>query len=694
MTRGAPSRDARSGFTLIEALGALLILGLAVTAAMTSFFHVSRQEIAGAAQHHLDMDSRLLIERLRRDLWLTSRDEILLHPEGDGPYTALAFPIVLPRNEADPVPLNPDGSIAWDATVIYHLWDGPPAEVRRTVFSPRADLDEALRIEQIERTVSDGNGAGAPNGNHATTRTMIGNLVDWRLNVEGPRFDGYSQTPGRRAANIGSAVLADDWNDFTFRVKGRNSRSAGFRIGIDWLSASASGSPREAEFQEVTQDSGATPAPEWMGDTWGGQYRLGFPAAGDDASFTLRMENDRWEERRFLDTSALLIEDNVSIRFDTGLTPGAYVLQLTGNDTIWRASEQTGHGGSIGDIDGNLENTAVRVVLRGGDMMEDSGFIGFNGTNVWIRFRNGGLIRQLRIAEAFLAECDPDLPMNIVPDTLRPIRFGGQPDVKIGVVSSVESDPVPFHIRKDRSYAVAFRVAHPGESAPAIWHAWTAASGAPQAYVIRNADSAALHAPSWHGVAMATNAVLAVQSVRAGYAPEGIYRSRIIDTRLETPAYRTIEWAATTPEGSGLEFRVRSGSEPDLSDALDWSMAAAPANGAELHLNGRYVQVQTRMTPGGENANATPVLRDFTIRWAPEPRVVDIGGMFSTGPDHGIFELLVNNRPLVQAVTVDLTVYADIPVGGGLRRRLTASAFAEIVPRNTRRRIEADEDPD
>jgi len=44
--------------------------------------------------------------------------------------------------------------------------------------------------------------------------------------------------------------------------------------------------------------------------------------------------------------------------------------------------------------------------------------------------------------------------------------------------------------------------------------------------------------------------------------------------------------------------------------------------------------------------------------------------------------VLVNGTPLMKGVTIDLTVYKDVTMGFGNPRRITASAFTEIIPRN------------
>jgi prepilin-type N-terminal cleavage/methylation domain-containing protein len=683
----------KSGFTLVEVMCASLLLGAVIVMAMSSFSYVTQSDSIESAQGDLDLDARQLVERLRRDLWRTSRDEILLYPPGDGPYTAISFPILFTQNETNSVPRNADGSIRWDATVIYHLWSGTPPEVRRTVFSPRMNLSPTDRASQLANTVTSGTGSGTHNGNNAHTQRMISNLVDWRLNTSGPRFDGYAATPGRRQANLGTAKLSDGLHDFTFRITGRNSRSSGYRAGIDWLSVSPSGSPREAEAQILVSASGATPALVLnTGGTWSGNYMLGF-AGGVNSEFTLRMESDRWEERNFFHTS-MLMDDNLEIFFDTSVTPHTFALRLVGNTNTWVAANQTGGAGLRLD-DAALDYTAVRVLLRGSNLLEDGGFIAFNGTNVWARFRNGAILRNLRVREPYIAESDPASPLNYRAGTRRPILFSGANEIKISPGTAADSDALSYHIVKTNSYVVGFLAAHPGESAPVYWHAWTSAPTRTHMYLRRATDDTAAlanhRADTWAVAdAAPVNAVYALESVRAGHAPEGTYQSRIIDTRKQFPEYRTFGWTASTPENSAVELRLRTGAQPDLSDAPAWESATAPANDGQLYLNGRYAQIQAKLRPGGTNATTTAVLRDYTLRWEAEPRSVDLGGVFSTGPDHGIVEVLVDGKPLIQAVTVDLEVYKEITLLGGKRRRFEASAFSEIVPRNTRALLNED----
>ncbi len=678
------------GFTLTETLGAVVLLGLSLATAMASFSYVMRNERRIVAEGELDMDTRMVIERMRRDLWTTSREMVLLHPEGEGPYDAISFPII--RGDGA-ISRDEDGNIEWDATVVYHLWEGPPHQVRRTVFSPRANLTEAQRLGQLASVAEQGGGNNTHNGDNASTRAIITNLVDWELNITGSRFDAYSRVPGRRSFNLGSVLLGDGSHDFTFRVVGQNSEASGASryLGVDTLSASASALRREGEWQNVSGSAGTDPLVQNMGEgeTWSGNSKLWFPATADGNSFTLTMHNDRWEERNFFDTSVKLNDlKRIFIRPDD--TPHTFALQLDGNGIAWEASKQTRDSGADTGPPHVTHDTAIRVFVRGNDIADtpwtdfDGGWIEFNGKNVWATFSSGG--GPLRIEEAFIAESainDDGPAMNYIPETRTDLLFGGSQRVTFNGIR--ESDKAEFNIDKDKSYLISIRVQDPPDALLNM-RMWTASGDTgtpPSSFVVENADSVGLNDPAWseRGDVHSRYAVYALQSVRTGHSPEGVYLSQIIDTQIDDPDFSFLEWIANTPEQSSVEFKARAGNESDLSDAPEWDSVPVAENGFKPLLDGRYVQVRAKLEPGTDGL-ASPIVRDFTLQWKGTQRFVDVAGIFSTGPDHGIYEVLVNGNPLLQGVTIDLTVYKDISLGYGKANRLTSSAFAEIVPRN------------
>ena len=61
---------------------------------------------------------------------------------------------------------------------------------------------------------------------------------------------------------------------------------------------------------------------------------------------------------------------------------------------------------------------------------------------------------------------------------------------------------------------------------------------------------------------------------------------------------------------------------------------------------------------------------------------MDMSGIFSVGPENGIYEVLVNGALLLQNITVKVSVFKEIRLASGKKSRMESSAFAEIVPRN------------
>lgn len=703
------------GFTLVEAVGAVALLGITLTASISSLTYVMRNDRFIAAQSELDMDASLLVERLRRDLWRTARDQILVHPPGDGPYQAISFPIVRGN---EPITLNEEGNIDWDATVVYHLKDGTPSEVRRTVFEPRTELTAAERALQLANVVADGDGANTYNSANALTRTLIENPVEWELNISGTRFDAYAPSAGRRFVSMGTALMADGDNTLTFRTVGKNSANDGESraLGVDMLSASGSSIPREGEWQTVTASQGASPLVDNMGEgeIWSGNSRLWFPATVNDSSFSLAFEHDRWEERNF-SGMGVEAEDIVRTFIQPETGPHTFALRLDGNGTAWTASNQTRNTSSGGSTMTNFSQVAVRVFVRGADLMDsegfDGGWIAFNGTNVWARFARGpwgggGMhLRQAFIAQSAIMTDPANNPLNIDPASRRVFLFSGSEEIEFPYAVNTlirESDKLDFLIEKTNSYVVGMLLTKNTANAlqPSVFHD-SADTVGPNCGLILNpsADQAAgdfdwssLPATpisnqwtQWETASTdrvyQTSRIVGLHSLRTGHAPDGLFTSQQINTQLADPGYLSFGWSATQPSNSTLELKVRAWSQSDQSDAAAWADVPVATLDSPPVINGRFAQVQVKMEPGTD-ALSTPELRDFTLRWSGGRRYVDLAGIFSEGPNHGIYEVLVNDAPLLQGVTVHVSVFKDVRLASGQNQRMVSSAFAEIVPRN------------
>ena len=701
------TRQPRRGFSLIEALGAVTLLGLTLTAAVASFSYVMRSDLRIATKSEMDIDSRLLVERLRQDLWRTSREMILLHPEGDGPYEAISFPVVFSGPDGV-LPLDTSETVDWTATVIYHMRTGTPSQILRTEFRPRDnDLSQTQRRSQLAAVVNDGHGRNTFNGANARTRELISNLVEWELDITPARFDTYAEETGRRRFRLGSVLLNDGTNQITFETAGKRPNTGNSRhLGIDTLTLTPSGLEREAEWMPVQASSGSVPGVQNMGtgETWSGNSQLWFSSTSDGNSFTLRFENDQWEERNFFSTG-MKVEDVERVFVQPSDTPHTFTLKLEGNNIVWTAAEQTRT--TPDQMDNPVytyqgSGLSTRILVRGTDILGggwtdfDGGFIRFNGTNVWARF-NG----VMRIQHAFIAESagpdDPNTAMNYIDGTRTDFLFSG--NLARSLLGSVQSDRANYLIEKDKHYLVGIRMTpfwdELVEAYPLTWTPPSVMAGTPpNAYIVQSDDATGFTDPNWSGRGdmVSTHSIHGLERLRAGHAPQGVYTSQIIDTRLPSPVFRSFGWNAVVPAGTAkssvLEMKVRAASSRDTlaeaSSPADWDSVPVAQQGVAPFMEGRFVQVQARFEPGIETngETLTPELRDFTLRWNGGQRFADLSGVFTVGSNQGIYEVSVNGIPTVQGVTAKVSVFKDISLGGGNTRRITSSAFAEIVPRN------------
>ena len=276
------NRQTKFGFTVVEALSAFAILMLALVAAMTGWGYVVRGERINSVQNELDIDVRTTMERLRNDLRLSSLDHVFVWPQGVSTNTAISFPKARDDDGDGLIELDANGLIIWDITLIYHVWNSSPNELRLTTFDPRdTTLDDAQRQAQLESVVVNGSGAGTYNAGNASTRALFRNLFFWNIRGKGAEFDTYSPTYTRmRNIEFGSCLLAPGPHDFKFEVLGKNANSSGHSIGLDTITPSPNGLPREGEAQyPPAVQSGASCSENYMAQgSWSGNYELLFPA--------------------------------------------------------------------------------------------------------------------------------------------------------------------------------------------------------------------------------------------------------------------------------------------------------------------------------------------------------------------------------------------------------------------------------
>lgn len=688
-----------AGYTLTETVIALAITTMVVMAATAGWLYTVRSEKMNSLQSELDMDVRKTMENLKRDLRLSSLDKMYFYPPGPGPYTAISFPIAADTNGDGVVEMmTGDTNVLWTSTVIYHVWTGSPNELRRTVFTPRDnDLTPAQCQEQLTSVVTNGSGSATYGAANSTSRPIFKNLFTWSIWGKSATFDGYSPTLQRdMEVSFGSILLGTGSHLVKFQTVDKNPASSGYRIGLDTLTASACGVAREGEAQlPPSAQSGATAASEYMAQgSWSGNYQLSFPATSTGASFTLTIDNDRWEETNFRGQGALC--KRTIVGFDSTLSPKDYIVQLEGSPGYpwgapsdpynWTAANQTGSSGPVSDGSSFMTNSVVRVLLRGGSLVENSGAIRFSGHYPYVLFMASST-SPLRILAAYIAEAADHT--NYTANAAAagtPLLFGSSASQTISTGGSAFAAPAaPFAIDSSKNYLVSFVV----DNVNASSMTWTETyAGAPGCYVIPGSaapTSADAQAASWSAKPYyTTNILYGIYGVYTTYPTNGLFTSQIFDTKIDAPAYSTISWNAYTPGSTLIKMKVRTGDNEYLSDAPAWSNITAflssPAN--ITCGNKRYIQFQASLDPDYWGWNS-PKLKDVTIKWTGATKVVDIAATMTKGPNYGICEVTVDGNPLAKGLRVDLEIYEDIVGWGETAKRITSAMTTEIEPRNT-----------
>jgi len=464
-------------------------------------------------------------------------------------------------------------------------------------------------------------------------------------------------------------------------VVGKNPASSGYKIGIDTLTVSPCEVEREAESQlPVLAQSGSTAAWEYMSQgSWGANYQLSFPATSIGPSFTLAMENDRWEETNFrgLGSSCARTE----VYWDEYASPKNFVLKLEGLGYGWTAVNQTQTDTTFDVADNSLTNRTYRTLLRGRDMMNGS-FIEFDGQNPYVLFYAASTAK-LKIKNAYIGESAGTT--NYTPNavgTMTRLKFGSDYEAELNTNNSIFATAAsPFFIDKTKSYVVSYQIG--SEHGNAIACTETHA-GAPGSYYIDNPDPADVSAPDWSSKAVQIDSrVVALYGVYTTYPTNGVFDSQIFDTKLAAPTYLAMTWNSDLPWSTAIGMKVRTGNQSNMSDAPGWSNVVAMTSGGSISPSSkRYVQFQSTLTPSS-GGWSTPVLKDVTIRWTGETRVVDVVGEMTVGPNYGISSLTIDDRPLLKGVKINLTIFKDVAGWTPGPMRLTSSMSTEIEPRNT-----------
>jgi prepilin-type N-terminal cleavage/methylation domain-containing protein len=730
----------RRGFTLLETVFAVAVFGLVIGMAMASWILFMHKSHRVNTQAILDMDARRVIERFRAEMHNTARETILFYPKQSEPYDAISFALPSDQDGDGLMDMDAGGTnILWRETVIYHVWNHSPHQMRRTVFANRyADATYAQRYAQIASVVNSGTGAGAAMpGESPTTTVLFENLFTGKLWHAEARFDAYASEDGvRENITFGSVPLGPGAHTVNFTILDKNTESSGYRLRLDQAAASVSGWPLEAE---TCTAGGAASAPFFVGqNVASAAYGLEAQTASAGDTLKLTLYNDAIEECSFIGGARNVMFSNTVVRFDTeycppGFESGTLVTKLDGQFDAaknWTAAEQSDSSRTEYYA---ATNSVIRIPVMSNPVINNEGEpIGYgikqDGYGPVFRLykslHNGGL-KLLNPAFAVLKKTElpvsgenSDLAPKLNPGALVPLFFWQDGIQKpnwdsCANMRHVELRPAVLRsIMTGSTLMLQFEVqvetyglAHSRltgfsmkRDLPGCW-VIPLSPGADPAILLNTADWTGAEGLERH------ENLLTLEFMALNYAEKGEYISHVFDTLSDASAAKQISWEADVPPGSELLMYARSGNTLTedgfgIADASSWENVFPAVNGAVFSgSTGRYVQFRADFTsqpasqyPGsgglgtaGPYRSDTPRLRRVLFTWDGEEKYVDISAMLLKGPDCGMFKVDVDGQELVRGVTMEIEIFRDIRTQGGVQARLRSAMSAEVEPRNSGR---------
>ena len=690
------------GFTLVEVVASLTIFMVAAALAMSGYILLSKKAQQRNTQNELNNDAQTAIERLKTDMRLSSMNQIFYYPKGNPPYTAVSFPVAYDSDGDGVIERDSSGMIIWDDTIIYHIRRGSPDELVRTLVSSRNNsLSDSQRQFQLDKVVDTGSGDTAVTAGETAKSTVIfKNLLNWSLTPRIGSFVCYAPSRMQETINMGYVLLEPGNHEFQFTVEPRSTSSTGNLIGIDSLTVSPSYLPREAEAcLPATRSSGATPTAQYN-SSYSGKTLLSYAGQAGD-SFTITMDNDRWEDTNFGGRYSIQSNTVINTHYDSVTAPiiADNVIELDGNKMAWEAAEQCGDYSGSGSGT-NLMGKVIRVMLKGSSLPAGGSHILGSGAKTKFTFAAAPL-SGLKIGDVVFGESisSNTQDMAYVPSTILEIPFNNGGTVNnsttIPANSRKESEWMELAIDPNKNYILSYSII---DGSPMVWNdvntTLPAASQIAVDYPGYLPSEMALMSANWNTISTAyviePSVVLGLESVFVTYAEQGIYTSDIIDTRIDSPTYDYFMWDADIPGNTEVAFKVRTGNNPGLLDApsfdsLTPTVALLGSSSFALSGSGRYVQYQALLDATVEKGQITPRLRNTAITWVGERRMMEISGVFSKGPDHGNFSLSIDGEGLQSAMMVDLEIYRDVLSVGktNTTQRISSEIQIALTPRNS-----------
>lgn len=665
----------QKGFSLTEATISLAVAGVFMASVMAAWnfsakaWHI--ENYRGEIRYGLEK----ALERIKEDVRLSDGGKILYNPSAGTPYTAMSIPSATRDSNGF---FTYGASITWDKTIIYHLYvSGGKTQFRQTLINSY-DTDTATRQSQLDSVVASGTAVGA-----ATQVLFTADTATLQISPTNPTFDGYASSEQLSGnTRFGAARLTAGNHDIRFQVTGKNSASSGYQMGFDQISLSPSGGGQETEDLTVSASTGDSAATQDMSSyaargPWKGNYHMEYQSDGVDDYIQFQTYYDQWVESNFTNFTYS----------DTEIVNANPVLQLASRERqslapSWQAGLQTDvnmtdNGTSVGSL-------VIRDIIAGTSVTK-------SGQMVRFKF-HASSSQQLRIHSAYFGAQNSAQLYNFSGSTTQ-LYFGnadlpegstdgvgatgttGSSSVTISGGNYVWSNWAEVNVTAGTNYLISFEVSDGVGLGNESY--WSAASGT---HSYADTAGGGNVTSAWAGTnpafASMQTAIHTVSDM-AVWTNTGSAISQIYDTKIASPAFSQLTWSTN---GSGTySIKVRTSSNSTMSGATAWSAVSShSASPAALSIpSARYVQVQAALAAASPYTTY-PQLDTLKITWPGSAALVELSGYYTKRPNYGIFKVLVDGNPLINAMSAALTV-SNVFQGN----TYSQSLMVELKPRNT-----------
>lgn len=714
------------GFTMVEVLFVAALFAVVVTAVVAAWSFAAGAWTAENTRMALRADVMNALETMKHDLRLSSLNYMVYFPDAGTPKSAVSMPVAtLDSNGL--LPLDSEGNIDWDDTVIYHLYtSGGESSLLRTVLYNRDNsLTREERYEELEDVVSAGTGSGVFSTDTLARKVEAFEISDLSSVIE---FYEDSATPVKVGkVTFGMAQMTPGDHTIAFEITGKNDSSLGYDIGIDQIMIEPSGSRREAEYYASSDaPSGALTevggtAVRVYGTEWENNNYLEFNATGSGDYVAFTDGYDLWRESSFKNSS---LNNVKSVGEEARMS-----LDIQENDSdagvfAWDANAQVGDT-VTGGRDGAFPGTGTTpVVIR--DVVKSSN-LDASGDMIRVSFKSSST-NNLLVTRAYITKrqgTSPHGEVNQTPGSLTVEEYHRHQQLFFKDFSGniTESFFVPaggevwslwtaFPLRNTSDYLISMEIR---DAANVNCKYWEGPSGSVHSYYAVGSEYSTIGGlPSWSSYTYSDSSSSFIVSKIDSRLDSGTVESSIFDTGVTTPSYSALKWSEYVPAGSDVKIKARSSSSTTMSGATLWtSISAASSTPASLSIgSGRYVQflAELESVPFWKSGASTlsypnyvsqqvsgaadsfpynsgvPYVTgiystwvdDVEITWDPGERLVNITGYIARKNDHGQAKVLLDGSSLVHVLKVRLKTSEE---RGG--REISEENYIEVYPRNT-----------